>query len=90
MATVPTDSDDSSSLSAAISTLNVDQCNANYDSKTFGAIGKILASAEIEGEEGEVSFIRVVFSSYGNLRLNLYLYKNEDFQSSVFGYCATV
>lgn len=55
--------DDSSSLSAGIGNLNVDECNANWGGatvnleKSSGAVGKQsspTATAEIEGDESEV------------------------------------
>lgn len=51
--------DDSCSLSGMIGNLNVDECNANWDSleKGSGAVGKQtlpVATAEIEKEENEV------------------------------------
>lgn len=55
--------DDSSSLSAGIGNLNVNECNANWGAatvnleKSSGAVGKQTsptATAEIEGDEGEV------------------------------------
>lgn len=55
-----TDSDDSS-LSAALGALAVDKCNANAN---WLSNGDLLATAELEADESEVSIRFTVRSSY--------------------------